>query len=105
MMMKCDDDHYLKRWPNGLESSRKLKTWVYFRLRLATERKSAQVLVTSICNTNLLAIEILDISTLRCFFLDLRSLARKLAIRLATNRSFYESSTCGYSLATTYESV
>ena len=42
MMMKCDDDHYLKPWPNGLEISRKFKASVYFRLRLATKHKSTQ---------------------------------------------------------------
>ena len=64
MMMKCDDDHYLKPWPNGLEISRMGLLPTPFGHQTQVNAS----LATSICNTNLLANEILDISALRWRF-------------------------------------
>ena len=111
----------LKPLPNGVASRRKLKTWVYLRLRLArpcvhlrwlaltcdqicTQVKASfspfahptQVIASWVASFNLLlANEIQDMSPLRCLFLRLTSTWEETCESVwSPNASLYASSTC-----------
>ena len=110
----------IKPWPNGAASRRKVKTWVYLRLRLASSYVHLRWLVMTcahhVCSRSnlrasghatqvneswvtsinlLLANEIQDMYALKCVFLQLAYICEETCWSVwPPNTSLYASSTC-----------